>query len=101
MDSGLDPAATANARLLAAAPCLLAALRTIAAGMGNLSLAMMGDAGVGGINDGKMRAVYLETFVKVARDALGGIGEVVRDATGREVQQAAVGAAIAKAEGTP
>ncbi len=46
------------------------ALRAIAEGMGNLSLEQMGDAGVHGINDGKQRAIYLETYVRIAREAL-------------------------------
>ena len=49
---------------------LLAALKHIASGMGNLSLDEMGPKGVHGINDGKQRAIYLEEFVKQAREAL-------------------------------
>ena len=47
------------------------ALRQIASGMGNLSLEQIGPKGVIGPNDGKQRAIYLEAFIKIARDALG------------------------------
>lgn len=49
---------------------LVAALQTIAQGMGNLPLDQMGPAGVHGINDGKQRAIYLEHYVGLARDLL-------------------------------
>lgn len=49
---------------------LLQAVRTVASGMGNLSLKDMGDSGVNGINDGRARAIYLEVYVKTCRDAL-------------------------------
>lgn len=48
-----------------------AALVQIARGMGNLSLEMMGDAGVSGPNDGKARAIYLQEYVKLARETIG------------------------------
>ncbi len=48
----------------------LGALKVIAAGMGNLTLDEMGPDGVRGINDGRSRAIYLEAFVKLARETL-------------------------------
>jgi hypothetical protein len=54
---------------------LLQAVKIVAAGMGNLSLEQIGDAGVNGIRDGKARAIYLEMFVKTARDALTELGQ--------------------------
>lgn len=48
----------------------LAALKAIAAGMGNLSLEQMGPDGVSGPNDGKARALYLQTFVRLARETV-------------------------------
>ncbi len=69
-----DSTADANGELIVRAvnhfDDLMAALKSIAAGMGNLSLEMMGDAGVAGINDGKARAIYLESFVRIARETL-------------------------------
>ncbi len=49
---------------------LLSLVRYIAAGMGNLPLKQHGAEGVHGINDGKMRAIYLENFVTQARQLL-------------------------------
>lgn len=49
---------------------LVEALERIAAGMGNLPLDQMGEAGVHGINDGKQRAIYLEDYVRTARSVL-------------------------------
>lgn len=54
---------------------LLTVVKQVAQGMGNLSLEMIGDAGVLGIYDGKQRAIYLECFVKIARDVLKELGE--------------------------
>lgn len=51
-------------------PEMREALQEIAMGMGNLSLEQIGDKGVHGINDGKMRGIYLERFVRVSRAAL-------------------------------
>ena len=74
--------AEADARLIAAAPEMYAALKQIAAGMGNLSLEMIGPEGVSGPNDGKARAIYLEDFVKLAREVVGRIeGMTPRDPT--------------------
>lgn len=42
----------------------------IAQGMGNLPLNDHGPAGVGGINDGRQRAIYLQNYVGAARAAL-------------------------------
>lgn len=46
-------------------------MRYVAAGAGNLSPEMMELEGVSEINDGKMRAISLEAFVKIARDSIG------------------------------
>lgn len=40
----------------------------VAAGMGNLPLDQIGPDGVHGPGDGKARAIYLESFVKRARE---------------------------------
>lgn len=62
--------AEANARLWTASPKLLAACQSVASGIGNLPLEELGPSGVHGINDGKQRAIYLEAFVRICRDAI-------------------------------
>lgn len=49
---------------------LVAFVRDVAGGMGNLPLSEIGPAGVHGPNDGKARAIYLERFVASARALL-------------------------------